>query len=158
MDALLKSISSFIFTKYHPKALSTGLMQFLAVLGINPDTGRLRTAKHYSYMLAGMVYCVQVIRAKKLLPGGQRNTQTEQDRNCFIKMRHKYLADGTFTLISAIISMLAYRKHVALIASNLGNAYWSADKQIFYLTSQQIKVSRFCKMAQDLATETSEML
>lgn len=106
MDALLKSIGSFIFTKYHPEALSTGLMQFLAVLGIDPDTGRLRTAKQYSYILAGMVYCVRVIGAEKLLPGGQRNTQTEQDRDHFIEMRHKYLADGTFTPFNA--PLLAY--------------------------------------------------
>lgn len=122
MDTLLKSIGSFIFTKYHPEALSTGLMQFLAVLGIDPDTGRLRTAKHYLYMLAGMVYCVRVIAAKKLLPGGQRSTQTEQDRNRFIKMRHKHLADSTFTPMSAMISMLAYGKHVALTTGNSGNA------------------------------------
>jgi hypothetical protein len=48
---------------YHPVALSTGLVQFLAVLGIDPDMARLRTAKNYSYMLAGMVYCTQVIAA-----------------------------------------------------------------------------------------------
>ena len=57
-EALLASISSFIFTTYHPVALSTGLIQFLAVLGIDVDTGRLRTAKNYLYILAGMVYCV----------------------------------------------------------------------------------------------------
>ncbi|KAF1359099.1 hypothetical protein EJ07DRAFT_32587, partial [Lizonia empirigonia] len=136
MDALLKSIGSFIFTKYHPEALSTGLMQFLAVLGIDSDTGRLRTAKHYSYMLAGMVYCVRVIGAEELLPGGQRNTQTEQGRDRFVEMRHKYLADGTFTPMSAMISMLAYGKHVALTTGNSGNAYWSADKRTFYLTGR----------------------
>jgi hypothetical protein len=36
MGALLASISSFIFVKYHPVTLCTGLVQFLAVLGINP--------------------------------------------------------------------------------------------------------------------------
>ena len=32
-EALLASIGSFVFTTYHPVALSTGLIQFLAVLG-----------------------------------------------------------------------------------------------------------------------------
>ena len=127
-EVLLASISSFIFTTYHPVALSTGLIQFLAVLGIDPDTGRLRTAKNYSYMLAGMVYCVRVVGLEKLLPGWRRDTQTEQDRDRFLAMRHKYLADSTFSLTSEMISMLAYSKHIGLTASNLGNTYWSKDK------------------------------
>ncbi|KZM28551.1 ATP binding [Ascochyta rabiei] len=98
----------------------------------------LRTAKNYLYMLAGIVYYVRVLALEKLLPGGQRDTQTEQDRDCFLAARHKHLADGTFSLIS--------------------NAYWSEDKQTFYLNSRPIVISRFCKMAQDLLAETEQML
>jgi hypothetical protein len=83
----------------------------------------LRNAKNYLYVLAGIVYCVRVIALKKLLLGSQRDTQTEQNRNYFLAMRHKYLADGTFTLISEMLSMLAYGKHIKLTASNSGNAY-----------------------------------
>jgi hypothetical protein len=38
-------------------------------------------------------------------------------------MRYRYLADGTFTLISKMLSMLAYGKYIRLTAGNLGNAY-----------------------------------
>ena len=132
MEALLASISSFIFTTYHPVALSTGLVQFLAVLGIDPDMARLRTAKNYLYMLAGMVYCTRVIAASQLLLGSRRDTQTEQDCDYLMEMRHKYLVDGTFTLMSAMLSLLAYGKFIGLMAGNSGNAYWSEDKQTFY--------------------------
>ena len=93
------------------------------MLRINVDTGRLQTAKNYLYMLTGIVYCVQVLTLEKLLLGGQRNTQIEEDRNSFLATQHKQLADSTFSLISKIISMLAYSKHIRLTASNLGNAY-----------------------------------
>ena len=95
----------------------------------------MRTAKNYLYILAGIVYCVQVIAVKALLLGSQRSTQTEQDRDRFVEMRQKYLADGSFSPISKIISMLAYGKHIRLSASNLGNAHWSLDKKTFYLNS-----------------------
>jgi hypothetical protein len=158
MEALLASISSFIFVTYHPVPLRTGLFQFLAVLGIDPEMARLRTAKNYSYMLAGMVYCTRVIAASHLLPDSQRDTETEQDRDRFIEMRRKYLADGTFTPMSAMISLLAYGKFIGLTAGNSGNAYWSEDKQTFYLNGRPIVVSRFCKMAQELIAEASEKL
>lgn len=158
MEALLASISSFIFVTYHPVPLRTGLFQFLAVLGIDPEMARLRTAKNYSYMLAGMVYCTRVIAASHLLPESQRDTETEQDRDRFIEMRRRYLADGTFTPMSAMISLLAYGKFIGLTAGNSGNAYWSEDKQTFYLNGRPIVISRFCKMAQDLIAEASEKL
>jgi hypothetical protein len=39
-------------------ALSTSLVQFLAVLRINLEIAYLQTAKNYLYMLAGTVYCI----------------------------------------------------------------------------------------------------
>jgi hypothetical protein len=50
-------------------------------------------------------------------------------------MWQKYLADSLFSLISKMISMLAYSKHVRLNTGNLGNAHWSLDKKTFYLNS-----------------------
>jgi hypothetical protein len=158
MEALLASISSFIFTEYYPVALSTGLVQFLAVLGIDSEMARLRTAKNYSYMLAGTVYCMRVIALEKLLPASQRETQTIDSCNHFLSMRQKHLADGTFSLMSEALNLLAMGKHIGLNAGNSGNAYWSEDKKTFYLNSWLILVSRFCKMAQDLVAETCEKL
>jgi hypothetical protein len=79
MEALLASLSSFIFTVYDDVPLSCRLIQFLAVLGIDLDIGCLRTAKNYLYMLAGIVYCVRVLGVEKLLPSGQRSEQTVED-------------------------------------------------------------------------------
>ena len=74
-------------------------------------------------MLAGIVYYMQVVAAKALLLGLQRSTQTKQDCNCFVEMRQRYMADGLFSLMSEMISMLAYSKHIGLNAGNLGNAH-----------------------------------
>jgi hypothetical protein len=98
-------------------------VQFLAVLGIDTETKRLRTAKNYSYMLAGIVYCVWVLRVKKLLPAAGRDEQIEDNCNRFLDMRKKYLANSLYSLISEIISLLAYSKHAALNKGNASNAY-----------------------------------
>ena len=93
------------------------------MLKINIDIGCLQTIKNYLYILIGIVYYVWVLTLEKLLLEGQRNTQIEEDYNSFLVMQHKQLVDSTFSLISKIISMLAYGKHIRLIASNLGNVY-----------------------------------
>jgi hypothetical protein len=158
MDTLLTSLASFIFVQYPREPLSCGFVQFLAVLGIDGEMGRLRTAKNYSFMLAGVVYCVRVLGIEKLLPAGGRDDQTEADREHFMKMREQYLADGSFSPMSEMINLLAMGKHIGLNAGNSGNAYWSKDKKTYYLNGRPIVISRFCEMAQGLVADTTEML
>jgi hypothetical protein len=73
MDALLALLALFIFMQYLREPLSCRFVQFLAILGIDGEIGRLRTAKNYSFMLAGVVYCVRVLGIEKLLPAGGRD-------------------------------------------------------------------------------------
>ncbi|KAL6169147.1 hypothetical protein ACJQWK_05505 [Exserohilum turcicum] len=122
-DALLNSLASFILTGYGTDEFSSGLVQYLAMLGIDTQTNRLRTAKNFSYMLAGVVYCVRVLAVEKVLPAVEREDQTEEDMEQFLDMRKKYLADGSFSPMSAMISLLAYGKHAALNEGNAGNAH-----------------------------------
>ena len=56
-SALLDSLTSFILIDYSNNKLSTSLMQYLTMLGIDTQTNRLRIAKNYLYMLASVVYC-----------------------------------------------------------------------------------------------------
>jgi hypothetical protein len=158
VDALLDVLASFIFQSVSNNLFCSGLLHFLAVLGIDGEMDRLRTAKHYSYMLAGMVYCVRVLAVEKLLPAAERDEQTDKDRDRFLAERQKFLADGSFSPMSEMISLLAYSKSVALAAGNSGNAYWSKDKKIFYLNGRPIYISRFCQMAQDVVAEAERML
>jgi hypothetical protein len=60
-------LASFIFKPVSDRPFSSGLIYFLAVLGINAEMDCLREAKHYLYMLTSVVYCVRVLRVEKLL-------------------------------------------------------------------------------------------
>jgi hypothetical protein len=64
---------------------SSGLVHFLAVLGIDTNTHRLRTAKNYLYMLAGVVYGMRVLGAE----------QMDKDPERFLQHRKKYPADSS---------------------------------------------------------------
>ncbi|KAH6611643.1 hypothetical protein C7974DRAFT_370735 [Boeremia exigua] len=139
ITVLLDLLSLFILTSYGNEVLLAGLVQFLAVLGIDTKTKRLRTAKNYLYMLAGMVYCIWVVGVEKLLPAAGRDEQIEEARDRFLEMRKKYLANGSYSPTSEMISLLAYSKHAALNKGNAGNAYWSLDKKIFYLNGRPIQ-------------------
>jgi hypothetical protein len=158
LKLLLDLLASFLFTSTGDRPFSSGLVHFLAVLGIDSDTNRLRTAKNYSYMLAGVVYCKRVLSVEHLLPSASRDEQTDEDRERFLQHREKYLADDPYSPMSEALSLLAYGKSVALAAGNAGNAYWSKDKKIFYLHGRPIYISRFRTMAQNIVTEAQQRL
>jgi hypothetical protein len=40
-----------------------------------------------------------------------------------LDIRKKYLADGSYSLISVMISLLAYGKHAAMTEGNTSNTY-----------------------------------
>jgi FtsZ-interacting cell division protein YlmF len=55
------------------KPFESGLIHFLAVLSITPDTLRLRTAPEYSSLLSSLVYCIRVLAAEAFLPSKHRD-------------------------------------------------------------------------------------
>ncbi|KAL5372453.1 hypothetical protein PMIN06_012138 [Paraphaeosphaeria minitans] len=158
LSALLQMLSAFIFTSYIRSPFECGLVHFMAVLGFDAEMGRLRTAKNYAYMVAGIVYCVRVIGVKYLLPSALREEQGAGERDRFLVMRRQFLADGSFSPMSQLISLLAYGKFVSMNAGNTGNAFWSEDKTIFYLHGKPIFVHHFQLMAQALLTELEDRL
>lgn len=160
MEALLTALSEFIFDTTDNEPFDSGLYHFLAVLGISNDTGRprLRPAKTYAYMLAGMVYCVRVIGIEKLLPAARRIEQGHSDRKKFQRERKRFLCASGYTPMSNMLSLLAYGKAIAYAEGNEGSTFWSEDKKTFYLKGQAIELSRFRTMAQDLVAEVEKML
>ena len=65
---VIELLGSFIFQEAGDRPFSSGLVHFLAVLGIDEETNRLRVAEDYSYMLAGMVYCTRVLAVESACP------------------------------------------------------------------------------------------
>ena len=81
--------------------------------------GRLRTANDYSYVLAGLVYDIRVLAVEYLLPSQERKEQSEAEIDAFLEKRRGFLADGSYSPMSSMLSLLAYGKNLAL---NHGNA------------------------------------
>ena len=50
----------------------SAILHFLAVLGIDEEINLLRQANDFSYMLAGVVYCVRVLAVEIILLSTER--------------------------------------------------------------------------------------
>ena len=158
LDKFFAFMKLIIFRTLDHDLFESPLIHFLAILGINEETNRLRNADNYSFMLAGVVYCIRVLAAEILLPIGQRKDQGEFHRKRFLYKRKRYLADGSYSAMSTMISLLAYGKHIALNTSNAGSTHWSTDKKILYYHGKPIIIKRFQKMISDTIDEAEQML
>ena len=56
LRALELLLKQFIFVQTGGNSFTSRLIYFFAMLAINTNNKRLRTARHYTYMLAGLVY------------------------------------------------------------------------------------------------------
>jgi superfamily II DNA/RNA helicase len=138
----------------------SGLIHFLAVLGVNPDTLRLRTAPEYSSLLGSLVYCVRVLTIEAFLPSEQRGKQGAVETRSLLQQRSRYLIDGSHSPMSVMLSLLSYAKFVSLRTpgSIAGSMWWSLDRQTFFIKGRPVELARFRTMAQSIVAEAGQVL
>lgn len=157
-EALLEFYKSLIFQRVRGDTFKSAILHFLAVLGINEETRRLRQANDFSYMLAGVVYCARVIAVEVILPSGEREDQGDEDDERFKQERDKYLADGTYSVMSKALSMLAYGKSIAMNHGNAGAISWSDDRKVMSYKGREIDAARFGVMVRGVVEEAKDRL
>ena len=158
MKALLAWYESLIFQKVRADVFKSAIMHFLSVLGINEEDYRLRQANDFSYMLAGMVYCMRVVGVEVILPVGEREEQGDEDDKRFRQVRDEYLADGTYSVMSKMLSLLAYGKSVAMSHNNAGMISFSVNRMVMHFRGKPINLERFGKMVQEVVAEAEDKL
>ena len=158
MKALLAWYESLIFQKVRADVFKSAIMHFLAVLGINEEDYRLRQANDFSYMLAGMVYCTRVIGVEVILPVSERESQGDKDDKRFRQVRDEYLADGTYSVMSKMLSLLAYGKSVVISHNNAGIISFSLDRTVINYRGKPINLERFGRMVREVVAEAEDKL
>lgn len=158
MQALLDFYESLIFQGVRGDVFKGAILHFLAVLRIDEEINRLRQANDFSYMLAGVVYCVRVLAVEIILPSIEREDQNEEDYRHFRQVRGEHFADGSYSVMSKMLSMLAYSKHLAMNHGNSGAVSWSEDRLILSYRGKPIALSRFKSMVHGAIAEAEDML
>jgi superfamily II DNA helicase RecQ len=158
LDALLRFYELLIFQRVRGDTFKSAILHFLAVLSIDEETRRLRAANDFSYMLAGIVYCIRVIAAEVILPSAEREDQDDEDDKRFKEARDEWLVDGGYSVMSKALSLLAYGKKVAMEHSNAGSISWSDDRMEMGFRGRQIDTVRFGSMVKGVIEEAEDKL
>ena len=157
-DALLDFYRSIIFQRVRGDTFVSVLLHYCAVLGIDSELFRLRRANDFSYMLAGLLYCIRVFAIEILLPSAERDQQGMDNDKRFREKRNEFLADGSLSVMSKMLSMLAYSKHIAMNHSNAGVVFWSDDRSVMTYKGNAIGLEQFSRFVRDIVGEAEEKL
>ncbi|KAG6157487.1 hypothetical protein E4U50_007512 [Claviceps purpurea] len=155
--SILDFSRSLIMQKIYGSEFAQPMIHFMAILGINAENGTLREAQDYSYMLAGLVYCVRVISLELLLPCRDRHLQGAAEIENFIQQRKEYLQDGSMSVLSCMISLLAYGKRIAMEYGNAGSVFWEGEDRVMVLNGGRIVMAKFRAMVEN-AIDDAETL
>jgi len=72
-------------------------------------------------MLAGVLYYIRVIVVKAILLSDEREYQNNSNNERFKQTRDMFLVDSTYSVVSKLLSLLVYSKHVAINHNNVGS-------------------------------------
>lgn len=72
------------------------IIHFAAVLDIDKEDIWLYKSKKCLFIIAGFLYCIQVLFIKYMLPAATRAEQTQEDINCFLELQQNYLVVGSY--------------------------------------------------------------
>ena len=138
--------------------VKSALIHFSPFLESTRTRARLREADDFSYMLAGVVYRVRVLAAEILLPSVEREQQGDDNDKRFQRLREECLADGSYIVMSKMLSLLLYGKSLALNHGNSGAVFWSKDGKTMSYRGMPIVIAQFKKMVLDVMSDAEDML
>ena len=76
----------------------------------------------------------------------------------FLAKRREYLADGSMSAMSTMISLLAYAKYVAVNHGNAPSIFWEKGDRVMRLHSSRIVMDKFRGMVQNAIAEGERLL
>jgi hypothetical protein len=158
LKALLAFVETFIFNKVYHQPFDCPTVHFLAVMGIDEENDRLRTGNEYSYRVAGLVYCFRVLALQSLLPTEQRECQGPAEFEVFLEKRKEYLADGSMSAMSTMISLLAYGKYLAMNHGNSGSIFWEKNNRVMKLHGMRIVMDKVRHMVDRAIGDAEDLL
>lgn len=111
-EELLQVSASFWIQRLDGDPFASPLWHFVAVLGIDGESGQLRPAHLFTYVLAGIVYVGRALLAEYAIPTAQRPGMEDLERR-FARVRDTWLCKATYSPMGYTLSLLLYGRKIA---------------------------------------------
>ncbi|KAH8649525.1 hypothetical protein BGZ61DRAFT_469592 [Ilyonectria robusta] len=138
-EEVLQALASFWMQRLPADPFASPLWHFVAVLGINKQTGQLQPAHLFTGTLAGLVYTGRAVVAEAAIPSSQRAALTDLPEQLHAA-RESWLCKTSFAPMGYILSLLLYGRKIAMETGSRLAVLWNAEGTLLYYHGQPLAI------------------
>ena len=155
-EELLQLSASFWMQRLDGDPFVSPLWHFVAVLGIDGESGQLRPAHLFTYVLAGLVYVGRAVLAEWTTSGAE---SAEEDLGTrFATIRNAWLCKASYSPMGYTLSLLLYGRAISRETGSRLMVSWSKRADIMYFMGKPIQMDNLRSMVADMTTDAEDML
>ncbi|KAL2211173.1 hypothetical protein CC79DRAFT_1347853 [Sarocladium strictum] len=133
------------------------LQHFIAMLRINGESGQLRPAHLFTYVLAGLIYVGRALLSEFAIPARERGTIKDL-KGRFAAVRDEWLCKATYSPMGYTLSLLLYGKKIARETGSRLMVSWNRQCDLIYFIGKPIAIDAIQSMVAEMITDAKDIL
>lgn len=156
-EEVLQVSSAFWMQRLDGDPFVSPLWHFIGVLGIDGESGQLRPAHLFTYVLAGFVYVGRALLAEWAVPTAERDKMADLPQR-FARVRHDWLYKATHSLMGYILSLLLYGRKIAQETGSRLIVSWSRLGELIYFMGKPVLMDSLRTIIANMTTDAEDLL
>ncbi|KAH6984193.1 hypothetical protein BKA56DRAFT_613955 [Ilyonectria sp. MPI-CAGE-AT-0026] len=133
------------------------LWHFVAVLGINGETGQLRPAHHFTGILAGLIYTARAVVAEAALPSQDRAAMADLPER-LAAIRKAWLCKSSYAPMGYVLNLLLYGKKIAFETGSRLAVVWNRDGTLLYFQGRPLAMETIRQLIASMTADAEDLL
>jgi hypothetical protein len=156
-EELLQVSARFWMQRLPGDPFESPLWHFIAVLGIDGETGQLRPGYLFTYVLAGLVYVGRALLGEWAIPSRERSGMADLEKR-FGKVRVTWLCKATYSPMGYTLSLLLYGRKIARETGSRLMVSWSKLGDMMYYMGKPVSMEGIRGMVAEMTADAEDVL
>ena len=154
---VLQVLASFWMQRLPSDPFASPLWHFVAVLGINGETGQLRPAHHFTSILAGLIYTARAVVAEAALPSQDRAAMADLPER-LAAIRKAWLCKSSYAPMGYVLNLLLYGKKIAFETGSRLAVVWNRDGTLLYFQGRPLAMETIRRLIASMTADAEDLL
>ncbi|KAG4274817.1 hypothetical protein FPRO04_14476 [Fusarium proliferatum] len=156
-ERILQVLAGFWTQRLDGDPFASPLWHFVGVLGIDGETGQLRPAHLFTYVLAGLVFTGRALLGEWAIPTRERDGMEDLTQR-FAQVRDAWLCKATYSPMGYILSLLLFGKKIARETGSRLMVSWSKQGEMMYFMGKPILMEDLRTMVAKMTADAEDLL
>ncbi|KAG8664718.1 uncharacterized protein FPOAC1_013498 [Fusarium poae] len=156
-ERILQVLAGFWTQRLPGDPFDSPLWHFVGVLGIDAETGQLRPAHLFTYVLAGLVFTGRALLGEWAIPTRERDGMEDLIQR-FAQVRDVWLCKATYSPMGYILSLLLFGKKIARETGSRLMVSWSKQGEMMYFMGRPILMDKLRTMVAMMTVDAEDLL